>query len=324
MLDDDYSLPTQLWMLRDTVRAEPYRAALKALVPPGSRVVDVGAGTGLLSIFAAEAGAAHVTAIERSMQVAAMARSLVDTTPWADRITVIASDAGSVELAQLGGRADVLVSEWMGFYAIEENLMGVVCDVRDRLCTPEVICLPGRFSVHAAPTEEPERVSDAAFWDSKPWGLEYPILIDALELRADFGGTVLEPSMLCGDPVTLWEDDIHTLDPARAAGTWHSGATFDVTRAAQCTGIALWFETGFPDGTVLSIAPGQPATHWGSTVLPLRRPIAVTPGMTIEVRVTCTPTVPGHSSTFWGVKAGPGEWEYHGGADSAAAAYELA
>ncbi len=323
MLDDDYTLPTQLWMVRDTVRADAYRAALQACVPPGGRVIDVGAGTGLLSIFAAEAGAGHVTAIEQSAHVAAMARKLIDTTPWADRITVIAADVRTVELGD-EEPADLLVSEWMGFYAIEENLLGVVCDARDRLCKPGAVCLPGRFAVRAAPLESAERIADAAFWASKPWGLDLQLLADAAELRPEFGAEVLDRATLCGDPVTLWDDDVHTLDPARTGGPWYSGATFEATRAAQLTGIALWFDVGFPDGTELSIAPGQPSTHWGSTVLPVRGPVAVEPGTPIEVRVTCTPTIPGHSSTFWGVRIGDGDWELHGGADGAEAAFELA
>ena len=52
-------------MIADTVRTEAFRKAIHEMV---SRrvVVDVGAGTGILSIFAAEAGALHVYAIEAS------------------------------------------------------------------------------------------------------------------------------------------------------------------------------------------------------------------------------------------------------------------
>ncbi|MHC5019312.1 MAG: methyltransferase domain-containing protein [Planctomycetota bacterium] len=323
MLDDDYALPTQLWMVRDTVRADAYRAGLQAAIRPGDKVVDAGAGTGLLSIFAAEAGAGQVTAIERSPHVAAMARTLIATTPWADRITVIAADVTTVELSE-ATRGDVLVSEWMGFFAVEENLLAMVCDARDRLCRPGAICLPGRFAVHAAPLEEPHRVADSVFWDSRPWGIPLEVLVDALDLRPEYGGPVLDPAWCCAAAQTLWSDDVHTLDPERAAGEWRASTRFLATRDAECTGIALWFDTEFAGGGTLSIAPGEPATHWGSSVLPLRRPRHVAAGEAIDVRITVTPTVPGHSSTFWAVRIGDSEWEHHGGAPGAEAAYELA
>ena len=44
MIEEDYTLPTQLWMVRDVVRADAYRAALKGCVPKGARVIDVGSG----------------------------------------------------------------------------------------------------------------------------------------------------------------------------------------------------------------------------------------------------------------------------------------
>lgn len=61
--------------LHDTARNQVYeRAILHALKDrPGSRVVDVGAGSGLLSIIAAQAGAGHVTAFEMLRPIAALA-----------------------------------------------------------------------------------------------------------------------------------------------------------------------------------------------------------------------------------------------------------
>jgi predicted RNA methylase len=52
-------------MLDDKVRCEAYKNAIEASVK-GKIVLDIGAGTGFLSVIAAKAGATHVYAVEYS------------------------------------------------------------------------------------------------------------------------------------------------------------------------------------------------------------------------------------------------------------------
>ncbi|MBC8071537.1 MAG: 50S ribosomal protein L11 methyltransferase, partial [Deltaproteobacteria bacterium] len=91
MVEEYARLSIHRWMLLDEVRNEAYRRATSQVVKPGDTVLDFGAGTGILSLFAAQAGASKVHAVERT-DIAAVARRIIERNGFGDRIEVIQSD----------------------------------------------------------------------------------------------------------------------------------------------------------------------------------------------------------------------------------------
>ena len=125
-------------MICDRVRTGAFRRAIDSVVRPGDIVLDVGAGSGILSVFAARAGAARVYAVERT-SAAVLAQELAAANGVAEIVQVIHGDVIDVELPE---RVDVIVSEWLGGFGIDEGMLVPVIVARDRWLKPGGVMIP--------------------------------------------------------------------------------------------------------------------------------------------------------------------------------------
>ena len=133
-------------MIRDRVRTEAFRRAIDSAVRPGDIVLDVGAGSGILSLFAARAGAARVYAVEQT-SVAVLAQELATANGVAEVVRVIQGDVTDVELPE---RVDVIVSEWLGGFGIDEGMLVPVITARDRWLKPGGVMIPDSVTAWVA------------------------------------------------------------------------------------------------------------------------------------------------------------------------------
>jgi predicted RNA methylase len=110
-------------MLTDENRMAPFAEAIALVVRPGMRVVDLGAGTGVLSFFAARAGAGVVWSIEANPELAAAARVNLDRNGVGDRVRVIDADAATYVPPE---PVDVVICEMLHTGLLREKQIDVL------------------------------------------------------------------------------------------------------------------------------------------------------------------------------------------------------
>ncbi|CAL1397175.1 unnamed protein product [Linum trigynum] len=275
-------------MLQDYVRTGTYYAAVMENRADffGRVVVDVGAGSGILSLFAAQAGAKHVYAIEAS-EMADYATKLIAGNPaLGERITVI---KGKVEEVELPEKADILISEPMGTLLVNERMLESYVIARDRFLAPTGKMFPSVGRIHMAPFSDEylfvEVANKALFWQQKNY---FGVDLTSLHGSA-FQGYFTQPVVDAFDPrllvapatyhvldfTKMKEEDLYELDiPLK----------FTASVGTRVHGLACWFDVLFNGSTVqrwLTTAPGAPTTHWYQLRCVLSQPLYVMAGQEI-------------------------------------------
>jgi protein arginine N-methyltransferase 1 len=97
-------------------------------------VLDVGAGTGVLSMFAAQAGAKHVYAIDMA-NIIDKSKLIVAENNLSDKITCIKGKMEDIELPV--DKVDIIISEWMGYFLLYEGMLDTVIAARDKWLVPD-------------------------------------------------------------------------------------------------------------------------------------------------------------------------------------------
>ena len=153
-------------MLKDEVRTRTYQMAIlnnKHLFE-GKIVLDVGCGTGILSMFAAQAGASHVYAVDCS-SIIEQAKRIVQDNDMADKITLIQGKMEEIELPV--PQVDIIVSEWMGYFLLYESMLNTVLYARDKWLKPDGIVFPDKAVMYLCAAEDEQmKYERIDFWDN--------------------------------------------------------------------------------------------------------------------------------------------------------------
>ena len=292
-------------MVRDRVRVGAYRRAIERHCA-GKSVLEIGCGSGILSILAAKAGARRVVAIEES-EIASLARRMFEANRCSDVVELHLGNSRNVEIAE---PVDVIVHEILGADPLAENLIAYVDDARRRFLKPGGRLIPHRLEVACLGVEPKEAFTAGrgqALAEIRELASEYgmsfdPLLDDLAQVplehfprvraqrsgsespraRAQRSGTEFDSEILTGETVLL---DLDLARPPAEDLGGEISAILEVEKAGHLGALAVYFRAHLDEETVLSTSPTSPWTHWGWDVRSLARERAVLPGESLSVSV---------------------------------------
>ncbi|MBA0851465.1 hypothetical protein Goshw_020370, partial [Gossypium schwendimanii] len=134
-------------MLNDSCRNKSFRSAIERTVTKPCHVLDIGAGTGLLSMMAARAMGLNgtVTACESYLPMAKLMRKVLHRNRMGKAISLINKRSDELEVGvDIPSRADVLVSEILDSELLGEGLIPTLQHAYDKLLVENPLTVPFR------------------------------------------------------------------------------------------------------------------------------------------------------------------------------------
>jgi len=284
-------LGNQQNMLQDAVRTGTYR---KAIVEnpsdfQGKIAMDIGAGSGILSFFAAQAGASTVYAVEAS-SMGEVIRALADANDFnGSKIEVVNKPLETIK-TEVTEKVDVLVSEPIGTFLFNERMIETYLCARDRFLKPGGKMFPNVGNLCIAPFSDPmlhwEQQNKNGFWkNSSFYGVDLTAALKRCT-KEHFCQPIVDyinPECLVAkcsttrfDFMTCTVESLHKIELP---------FDFEISHPCLIHGIAGWFDAlfeGSQSTVVLSTAPWCPGTHWYQIRFLLESPLAVNAGQHVE------------------------------------------
>jgi SAM-dependent methyltransferase len=235
------------------------------------RVLDFGCGTGILSFFAERAGAARVYAVDRSPFVR-LAEAIGRRNGFS-RIEYLMTDGGPFELPE---KVDVIVSEWLGLFALREGMLTPLIAARDAHLAPGGKMIPASVQWRGALLIDSEVHRERSFLRGAPYGIDFSLVDDWA--FSDVLHRVVQPSQLSvAFPMSRLDTSSVAKEPDLVEGR------LILREETRVYGICGWFEATLSSSVALDTGPDAPPTHWRQMIFPF--PHAFTVRANDEARV---------------------------------------
>ena len=275
-------------MIKDSVRTDAYRDFIYDHKPlfKDKVVLDVGCGTGILSMFCAKAGARMVIAVDNS-GIIEKARENVFKNGLQDTIKCLKGKIEEVSLPVT--KVDIIVSEWMGYALLYESMFDSVIWARNKYLAADGLMVPSHATLRIAPLADSDLTdSHIDFWRDV-YGFDMTAMLEKAHEEALV--RVTDEKELAAESVAFLELDLYQTQVQDLTFTkpfqmkWKDGfellegfvVWFDIifnTSRSEGLNIGMTAAEAKQKGLVsFSTGPYSKATHWQQVIFLIKDPM---------------------------------------------------
>lgn len=268
-------------MMNDTRRNDCFERAIRRALEIRGRsvqILDIGTGSGLLSMMAARAGAANIVTCEMVPTIARVAQEIVAENGYGEQITVIGRSSTGLSVGKdMPAKADILISEILSSDLLAEDVLSTFEDARRRLIAEDAIVIPKAATAMGCLVASETL---AAYSNVKmASGFDVSRFNGLAPLRLPIHGTMTDWSRLSND------FEIASLDLTAAAHKPQLRAVpIPVIASGTAVGVVQWMQVDLIDDIVFTNHPdGYHDGGWLQVLHVLPKPMPVEAGAVVEL-----------------------------------------
>jgi protein arginine N-methyltransferase 1 len=262
-------------LLADQQRISAFQKAIEEVVQPGDVVLDLGAGTGILSFLACRAGASRVYAIEAG-EIIEVAKEICRTNGFEDQMIFLGGRSHEVELPE---KVDVVIADQLGPFGVDAGILEYFSDARKRFLKSNGLFVPFRIELYLAPVHSGELWRRIEMWNNSFAGFDFEAAYQAA-LHSVYPFAFSEENPL-GSPVRLM-----SIAPGSVISELPMTGSIKIEKSGILHGIAGWFSAHLSPNVVISNSPleSKPISRT-NLFFPIPKPLPVNAGDSFVISV---------------------------------------
>jgi tetratricopeptide (TPR) repeat protein len=277
--------PWHLKMLADHERNNAFERAIQNAVKTDSVVLDIGTGSGILSMMAAKHGAKQVVTCEVSSHIAEVAERIIEKNGFKDKVKVLNLKSTQLTKTDLTEKPNLIIAEIFDAGLIGEMAIPTFRHALKELCADNCQIIPAKANVvgkliHIPSSASVNPMKSISGFDLSPF--------DQFRVPKEYISEDLKLSdhkFLSTEFDMLHYDFMNLGDPIPENSFQTKSISVKASEDGFLHGVAFWFNLFLDEHTALSSRPERLNNHWGQALFFFEEHIGLKKGDAVTLEV---------------------------------------